>query len=85
MRSSNLLLLLLLLVVAFVWLAVLWPDAPQDITAYIKSLFHRPAMPPVTCRNLLAVMCQTYDTRAYDFVCVEQGTGTVKLTIKPAR
>ena len=85
MRSSNLLLLILLLVVAFVWLAVLRPDMPQDITAYIKSLFHRPAMPPVTCRNLLAVMCQTYDTMAYDFICVEQWTGTVKLTIKPAR
>ena len=85
MRSSNLLLLLLLLVVAFVWLAVLRPDVPQDIAAYIKSFFHHPARPPVTCRNLLAVMCQTYDTRIYDFVCVEQRTGTVKLTIKPAR
>jgi hypothetical protein len=85
MRSWNLLLLLLLLVVAFVWLAVLWPDAPQDITEYIKRFFHRPASLPITCRNLLAVMRQTYDTEVYDFICVEQWTGTVKLTIKPVR
>jgi hypothetical protein len=85
MRSWNLLLLLLLLVVAFVWLAALRPDVPQDMTAYIKSFFHHPAKPPVTCRNLLAVMRQTYDTEVYDFICVEQWTGTVKLTIKPVR
>ena len=85
MRSSNLLLLLLLLLAAFVWLAGLWPERTQGVIAYIKSFFHHPSSLPVTCRSLLAVMCQTYDTMAYDFICVEQWTGTVKLTIKPAR
>ena len=85
MRFSDLLLLLLLLLAAFIWLAALQPQKAEGIIEYLQSFFARPSKPPVTCGNLLAVMRQTYDTEAYDFVCVEKWTGTVELTVRPAK